>query len=92
VFADAPQLARELFIYDNESRCRGKILLKTTHVWLGYVFAVPQGSTRGLHPDRRGGRVCQPMQALMIWIAAMKGSVSNIVQASEKPNCAPACE
>ncbi len=37
-------------------------------------------------------RVSQPMQALMIWIAAMNGSVRNTVQSSEKPNCAPACE
>jgi hypothetical protein len=32
------------------------------------------------------------MHALMIWIATMNGSVSNIVQASAYPNCAPACE
>ena len=37
-------------------------------------------------------RVCQPMLALMIWIAAMNGSVRNMVQQSAKPNCAPACE
>jgi len=37
-------------------------------------------------------RVSQPMQALMIWIAAMNGSVRNSVHSSEKPNCAPACE
>jgi hypothetical protein len=33
---------------------------------------------------------CQPMVALMIWIATMKGRVRNMVQQSVKPNCAPA--
>ena len=37
-------------------------------------------------------RVFQPMQALMIWIAAMNGSVRNTVHSEAKPNCAPACE
>ena len=38
----------------------------------------------------RPRRDCQPMVALMIWIATMNGRVRNMVQQSVKPNCAPA--